>query len=188
MRKPQPLWIPPNAGSTPMDRYRGWVNSRFAQSLHDTKELQKWAVSHQQDFWIDLYSYLNIVPPLPPSIKRAYDDALPMSSIPRFFEGLEINYAENVLFANPNPDAIALIGVREDQDLSKEDGEKVTWKELRDRVRRTASALKRHDIKQGDRVAALVSNSVWAIVLFLASASMGAIFTSINPDLGVEVL
>lgn len=188
MAEPIPFWTPPEAGSTPMDEYREHINSKFSQSLKNTKELQRWTIAHQQDFWLDLYSYLGLAPALLPTIKHAYDETLPMSSIPKFFEGLEINYAENVLFSNSDPDAIALIGVREDQDLAEEDGEKVTWAELREKVTVTASALTKHDIKQGDRVAALVSNSVWAVVLFLASASIGAIFTSINPDLGVEVL
>lgn len=67
------------------------------------------------------------------------------------------------------------------------EGKKVTWAELWESVRLTRSALKRSGVKTGDRVAALVANSVWAIVLFLASASLGAVFTSISPDLGTEV-
>jgi len=49
------------------------------------------------------------------------------------------------------------------------------------------SASLRSGVVAGDRIAALVSNSAWTVVLFLASASMGAVFTSISPDLGSEV-
>jgi len=48
------------------------------------------------------------------------------------------------------------------------------------------SASLRSGVVAGDRIAALVSNSAWTVVLFLASASMGAVFTSISPDLGSE--
>jgi len=184
---PQALWPPVPVTDTPMDKYRAHINTKFHQRLTDTKELQRWTVDYQQDFYMDLYSYIGLVPALPPSMKRAYDESLPMSSVPPFFEGHCINYTENALFANPEDSAIAVVGVRESDDLDKYDGEQVTWKELHERVRRVASALKRRGIKQGDRVAALVSNSVWAVVLFHATAAIGAIFTSINPDLGIEV-
>lgn len=185
MASAKPFWSPPEAGRTPMDAYRQHVNARFAIDLKDSKELQIWSVEHQQDFWLDLYAHLGLVPPLPATMTRAYDETKPISSIPTWFRGLKINYAENVLFANPDPDAIALIGLRETAALHAEDN--VTWHELRKRVQRVASALKRHGIDEGDRVAALVSTSVWAMVLFFATASIGAVFTSISPDLGVEV-
>lgn len=183
---PEILWSPPNAGKTPMDVYRRHVNQRFHQNFKDTQQLQLWSCDKPQDFWVDLYSYLNLVPPLPSTVTRAYDDSLPMSANPPFFEGLKMNYAENAMFSNPNPDAVALIGLREDQDLSKEDGERLTWHQFREQVRLTASALKRGGVGQGDRVAALVATSIWAVVLFHATASIGAIFTSISPDLGLE--
>lgn len=169
-----------------MDSYRKHVNSRFRRHLRDTQELQKWSVDCPQDFWIDLYQYLELTPALAPSIRIAYDESASMSSNPEFFKEHLLNYAENVLFAHPDPDAVALIGLREDTDLDKEDGEKVTWKELRERVRVVSSALRRSGIHKGDRVAALVSNSVYAVILFIATSTLGAIFTSINPDLGVE--
>jgi len=184
---PQALWPPGTVKDTPMDRYRAHINTVFHQRLNDTKELQQWTVDYQQDFYMDLYSYVGLKPALSQNIKRAYDESLPMSSVPPFFEGHCINYAENALFANPDDSAIAVVGVRESDNLDDYDGEQVTWKELRERVRRVASALKRRGIKQGDRVAALVSNSVWAVVLFHATAAIGAIFTSINPDLGIDV-
>jgi acetoacetyl-CoA synthetase len=110
-----------------------------------------------------------------------------MSSNPPFFPELSgFNYAENALFENPNPEAVALIGVRDDTDLSTSDGEKLTWHQYREKVRLTASALKKHGVKQGDRVAALVATSIWVMVLFHASASIGAVFTSVSPDLGLE--
>ncbi|KAB8342826.1 hypothetical protein FH972_022424 [Carpinus fangiana] len=178
------FWAPPEAGRTPMDSYRRHVNKTFSQQLEDSKQLQAWTVENPQQFWVDLYSYLQLVPPLPRTLISAYDQSKPISSIPTWFEEHKLNYAENVLFSNPDPDAVALIGLRENLDLQVE--EKVTWGDLRERVRQTASAMKRHGLNKGDRVAALVATSVWAMVLFLATASVGGVFTSISPDLGTE--
>lgn len=169
-----------------MSVYRRHVNKKFSLTLRDTQALVQWSCDKPQDFWLDLYSYLKLTPSLPSTITRAYDGTLPMSSNPPFFEGHSINYAENALFSNPDGDAVALIGLREDQDVSKDDGDIVTWRQFRERVRLTASALKRSGIGKSDRVAALVATSVAAVVLFHATASIGAIFTCINPDLGLE--
>jgi acetoacetyl-CoA synthetase len=185
---PELLWTPQqanrNSTTTAMDDYRLHVNGTFGLHIHDSQGLVKWSNEKPQDFWIDLYSYLKLVPSLPPSIKEAYDGKAPMSSNPPFFEGLEINYAENGLFSNPDPNATALIGLREGQSL--DEAEYMTWQEFRDSVRLIASALRRSGIRKGDRVGALVATSNFAMVLFHATAAIGAIFTCISPDLGLE--
>lgn len=132
---------------------------------------------------MDLYTYLDLQPSLPPTVTRAYDDRLPMSANPPFFQGLNMNYAENAMFANPDPSAIALVGLREG--MSLDEVEELTWHEFREKVRLTASALRHCGIRKGDRVAALVATSIWAMVLFHASASIGAIFTCVSPELGL---
>ncbi len=171
----------------PIDNYRRHINDKFNANLKTSKDLQRWSVQHDQEFWIDLYSWLGLKPELPKGLRKAYDDTVPMSANPHFFTQLEgFNYAENALFSNPDPDAIALIGITEGMDLEKEDGEQLTWHQFREKVRLLASAMRRSGIKKGDRVAALVATSIWAMVIYHATATIGAIFTSISPDLGVE--
>ncbi|KAM5451593.1 putative acetoacetate--CoA ligase [Microsporum canis] len=177
-----PLWVSPSAGNHPIDKYRLRVNKKFNLNLQNSHELQQWSVNKPHDFWIDLYKYIGIVPELPPDITRAYDDSLPLNAIPPFFENVQLNYTENIL-RGKNPDSIALIGLRESDPL---DGEFVTWRQLNERIRVVRSALLQHGIKQGDRVGAIVSTSIWSVVLLLASASIGAIFSSISPDMGIE--
>lgn len=183
---PRICWAPPPGRTTPMDNYREHVNHKFRHRLKTTKELQRWSVDSAQDFWCDLYDYLELIPPLPKGLKKAYDDTVPMSSNPPFFPGHDLNYTENAIFANPDPNAIALIGIREDMDIYKDTPETLTWAQFREKVRQVASALRRSGIKQGDRVGALVATSNWVIILFHAAAAIGAIFTSISPELGLE--
>ena len=186
MAKPLPIWKPRTpADQIPMNIYRAHVNKKFNLRLGNSHELHTWSVSDPQAFWTDLWDYTGLIPSLPPGVKRAYDPEIPISEVPPFFEDVKINYAENVL-TQPLVDSqsTALIGLREGRLL---DGEKWTWSELREKVRQVRSALLRSGIKQGDRVAAIVSTSVWSVALFLGSACMGAIFTSIAPDLGLDV-
>ncbi|KAK3639558.1 hypothetical protein LTR56_012343 [Elasticomyces elasticus] len=184
LKAPELLWTPKLVGKTPLDDYRRHVNRRFFLNLKTSRDLHRWSVERPQEFWMDLYDHLGLTPRLPKHITKAYDDSVPMSSNPPFFPGLKLNYAENALFSNPDPSAIALVGIREGMDLA--DGEELSWHDFRERVRLTASALRRSGIKQGDRVAALVATSIWVMVLFHASAAIGAIFTSISPELGLE--
>ncbi|KAI2021131.1 hypothetical protein LOZ48_006450, partial [Ophidiomyces ophidiicola] len=176
----KPLWVSPRAGKHPIDDYRRHVNQKFRLSLKDSHQLHRWSVTKPHDFWVDLYKYVGIVPALPSHITRAYDDSVKLSDVPPFFEDVRLNYAENVL-EGKDLDAVALIGLREFDFLN---GELVTWRQLKERVRAVRSALVRNGIKDGDRVAAIVSTSVWSIVIMLAAASMGAIFSSISPDMG----
>ncbi len=181
---PSPLWTPPDAESTPMAQYRRRINSRFSQHLQNSHELHAWTVQHPHEFWIDLWGYCGIIPPLPRHTRRAYDPALRLRDIPTFFPGVKLNYAENVLMPNlsHDPNAVALVGIRE---TMLDDPETVTWAELTELVRVARSAMVRQGLRRGDVVAALMANSIWIIVLFLAAASTGAIFTSVSPDLGV---
>lgn len=186
MGLPSPVWKPyALASEIPINQYREHVNRKFTKNLEDSQALHQWTVDSPQDFWVDLWSYTDLVPKLPKGIKGAYDPDIPMNEIPRFFEGVTINYAENVLTQpDVSPDAPAIIGLRETQGL---DGETWSWAQLREKVRQIRSALGRSSIKAGDRVAALISTSNWSVAIFLATASLGAVFTSIASDLGTEV-
>lgn len=168
-----------------MSRYRHHVNRKFNQSFRNTQELQRWSVDESHAFWTDVYGYLDLVPSLGEQTSMAYEER-PMREIPRFFPDLRLNYAENVFRANRQHDETALIEIREDQPISPDAAHKITWREFRARIRETASALKASGIKEGDRVGAIVAVSSWAVVLFYAAASMGAIFTSISPEIGAE--
>lgn len=166
-----------------MNIYRAHINKKFNQQLRSSHDLHQWSVENLQDFWTDLHGYTGIIPALPPTVTSAFDPSTPMEKVPKFFPGATVNYAENVV-SGRDLNKTALVGVREGQDLS---GEVWTWGLLRENVRKARSALLQAGIKEGDRVAAIISSSVWSIGLFLATASIGAIWTSIAPDLGDEV-
>jgi acetoacetyl-CoA synthetase len=180
-----PIWKPTlPQNKIPMNIYREHVNQKFNQQLCSSQELHRWSVENLHDFWIDLHQYTAIIPPLPASITIAFDPKTPMEKVPEFFRGATVNYAENVVTGR-DLNKTALIGVREGQDLS---GEVWSWGSLRENIRKARSALLHLGVQEGDRVAAIISTSVWSVGLFLATASIGAIWTSIAPDLGEEVI
>jgi acetoacetyl-CoA synthetase len=181
--QPRPIWTPKAPqDQIPMNIYRAHINRKFNRNLHSSQELHQWTVENLQDFWIDLHQYTGIIPPLPPTVKTSFDARTPMEQIPEFFRGAFVNYAENVV-SGRDLNRTALVGAREGQDLD----EVWTWRLLRENIRKARSALLQLGVREGDRVAAIISTSVWSVGLFLATASIGAIWTSIAPDLGEEV-
>ncbi|CEN62804.1 Putative Acetoacetyl-CoA synthase [Aspergillus calidoustus] len=103
---------------------------------------------------------------------------------PQFFKGARLNFAENLLYpaSSPDEDAIAIIEVTE------VDRESISWKNLRERVRQCANALKTAGIEEGDRVAGFLGNHANAVVAMLATTSIGAFWTGVSPDTGVHAV
>lgn len=105
----------------------------------------------------------------------------PMYPPPEFFPEIRMNIAENI-FANYRAGAVILHVASE----ASPDVRDVTWDELNADVARTASAMVAHGIRAGDRVAAVLSNRLETVVCCLASLSLGAIWSSSSPDMGVD--
>lgn len=121
--------------------------------------------------------------------------------IPRFFPGARLNYAENIL--RFNGDNIACTGVRESGGIKH-----CSFRELRTLVKDMAAAMRANGVCVGDRVAgayichsiedgvrpdtlpilAIVTNHINAVVICLAAASIGAMYSSTAPDMGTQVV
>ena len=99
----------------------------------------------------------------------------------RFFPELRLNYAECLLGGDPGRPAITACHA---------DGrrERLTRGDLRAKVARLAAALGRLGVGPGDRVVAVARNNVEAVVAALASAAIGATFSSCAPDMGAPAI
>ncbi|KIW95435.1 acetoacetate-CoA ligase [Cladophialophora bantiana CBS 173.52] len=108
-----------------------------------------------------------------------------MEKIPKWFSGVRINIIENLLFGPGKPDSkIAVTSIRE----GNTNVTHTSWGELRLIVGKLGSALRVHGIKKGDRVAVIASNSLNTLSIFLATVSIGAIFTSTSTDMGSKAI
>jgi acetoacetyl-CoA synthetase len=96
----------------------------------------------------------------------------------RWFPGTSLNYAEHV-FAGKDPSETAILHASELRELSE-----LSWGELRERVAAVAGGLRSLGVGPGDRVVAYLPNIPEAIVGFLATASIGATWSSCSPDFG----
>ena len=103
---------------------------------------------------------------------------------PSFFEGTKLNFAENLLYPHCNPDDTSCAVIEANEQSYNE----ISWRELRERVRQCAAAMKATGIKEGDRVAGYVANHCNALVAMLATTTIGAIWTAMSPDTGAHAV
>jgi acetoacetyl-CoA synthetase len=152
--------------------------ARIGRPLPDYDALHAWSVEDVGRFWSAYVRWSGI------AFDRLEDHVLssdPMHAV-RWFEGSRLNYAR-ALLRHGLPDASDEAVVAVD-----ETGERraLGWEALEREVARAQGALRREGVVAGDRVAAVASNSLEALVLMLGCAGLGAVFTSCSPDFGFE--
>ncbi len=174
---PKPLWTP-----SP-ERVQAANLTRFMQALQrdglrlsDYEALYEWSVHEPAAFWERFWKWGGF------KVSRAHEAVLEHPVMPgaEWFRGARLNFAENLLrFAD---DRTALIGVDE------RGGEPVrlSYRELHGQVARFARFLDACGVRRGDRVAGFMPNRIETVVAMLASASIGAVWSSCSPDFGLR--
>ena len=126
---------------------------------------------------------------------KVVDESARIDSIPKWFEGLQMNFAENLLFSRDKTKTSSTrctTGKEDNKTVFTEVREgcteirDITWKDLRKEVGRLANAMKAHGVGKGDRVMVVMSNSIVTAEIWLAAATIGAIFSSSSTDMGVK--
>ena len=167
---PTPLWEPPaemveRAVMTRYMRERGF-------SGYD--ELWRWSVGDLDGFWGSIWDFFGV--------EGSYERVLAMREMPGavWFPGAEVNYAGH-LFRGKDPDAVAIVHASELREQAE-----LTWGDLRTQTARIAAGLRALGVERGDRVAAYMPNIPEAVAAFLATASIGAVWSSCSPDFGAR--
>ncbi|KAH7131834.1 acetoacetyl-synthase [Dendryphion nanum] len=183
----QPLWKPKDSHETNVAKFTKYVNKKRGLNLNSYNDLYEWSTDPEtlREFWRDAYQFLEIAPagqqPRGETITTEHGGS--MFPPPRFFPEETFNLAE-LLLRNQDDSQVAIHFFHEGMDNL----EAVTWKALRERVRKAYNAMDSCGIGSGDRVAAVISNSVDAIVLCLATISLGAVWSSSSPDMGPRAI
>ncbi|XP_002738477.1 acetoacetyl-CoA synthetase-like [Saccoglossus kowalevskii] len=172
------MWRPDSRKKTKIEEFRQKVNCEHHLNLENYAELWQWSVNHYDDFWEAVWKFTDIVYSEP--YEKVVDTNINISDIPEWFAGSQLNYAENMLRYDDNK--VAIYAAAE----GKEEVEKLTFHELRQTVAQYAAALKKIGVKKGDRVVGYIPNCVVAAVAVIATASIGAIWSSTSPDFGVS--
>ncbi|KZT71816.1 acetoacetate-CoA ligase [Daedalea quercina L-15889] len=169
------IWSPSRPSYSSLDVFRRIVNRKHGLNLEDYHELHKYSIE-SYNFWMDVWEFVGIISSIPP--EKILEEGR-MKELPTWFPGARLNYAENLL--RRSDDGVACIAARESGAVRH-----YTFRQLREMVRSLTAAMRTNGITKGDRVAAIVTNSVEAVVIALASAAIGAIFSSTAPDMGTQ--
>jgi len=179
-----PLWepSPEDVERVEMTRYMRWAGERRGRPFADYDELWRWSVDDVEDFWASIWEFFGL------RSSRPYERVLDSRRMPgaRWFEGAELNYAENMLMGlaqsgGRDPGAVAVLHASELRPLAQ-----LTWGDLSAQVAAVAGGLRALGVGRGDRVVAYMPNIPETLVAFLAVASIGATWSSAAPEFGAR--
>jgi acetoacetyl-CoA synthetase len=143
----------------------------FAESVNQTgdyEKLHKWSIEHTDEFWTRCWHYLGIVG------KLSSDNVVN--------EKAELNLAENLLKQGKDEEVAMVTSVEGTEE------DKWTWKRLKKRVSEICALLQSIGIKKGDRVGGILGNTGDTVAAMLGVLAIGAIWSSVSMDFGVQVL
>lgn len=170
------LWQPSaeTIAQANLTRYMAWLKANKRLDFEDYQALWRWSVTEIDAFWGSLWAYFDIIASEP------YSAVLSERRMPgaKWFAGARLNYVEN-FFRHITTDRPALLYQSESEPLTE-----VSWAELYEQTAKVAQALKGLGTQPGDRVVAYLPNIPESIIAFLATASLGAIWSSCPPDFG----
>lgn len=172
------LWAPPDDANPRIEDYLAWLSDEGGPTFTEYEDLWQWSVAELNEFWLSIWRYFEIPSDRDPAV------ALANPSMPgaEWFPDVRLNYAEAML-RMPDRDDDDVVVIARSQ---SREGITLTAAELRGQVARARAGLIRSGVTQGDRVAAYAPNIPETLVLLLAAASLGAIFSSCAPEFGTQ--
>lgn len=172
------LWSPALDGQSRLERFTTWLSEQGLTHAEDYDALWQWSVTHLDDFWRSVLRWTDLPHGGDDSVVLA-DDSMPGA---QWFPDLTLNYAEAMLrLPGRADDDVMVVSVSQ----SRDDVE-LTAADLREQVARARAGLLAAGVRPRDRVAAYAPNIPETLVLLLASASLGATFTSCAPEFGTQ--
>lgn len=175
----QPLWTPATdfVNHTRIKAFTNFATQKTGQKLENYNDLWNWSVNDTETFWDLIWDFCDVIGEKGDTI---LDNGNKMPGA-KFYPNGRINFAENLL--RRRDDAPAII-------FCDEQGTETTYSfnDLYDQVSLWAQALKAEGVGEGDRVAGYLPNMPETIIAMLATASLGAIWSSASPDFGAQGL
>jgi len=137
--------------------------------------LHSWSIKHPQQFWQEMLDAAELKPAKPAQAVMAGEEMLAT----RWFPGMELNFAAHLLrFDDDHP------AIEAEDELGRT--RSISYRELRNLVAQCAEAMRARGITAGDRVGGFLPNVPEAVIAMLATASIGATWSSCSPDFGIN--
>lgn len=173
------VWEPPAdwRTSTRVGVFLDWLAAERGVELATWDELWTWSVTEVEEFWRAVWDHFEVTPSAP------YDEVLDTRAMPggRWFTGARLNYARHLLAGHAGDERVAVTGYSQTREPVS-----LTFGELTSQVARVAAGLRELGVRPGDRVAGYLPSIPETVVAFLATASIGAVWTSCAPEFGAR--
>jgi acetoacetyl-CoA synthetase len=172
------LWRP-SAGriaDANLTRFMQCLNARRGTRLSRYEQLYAWSLAQPEAFWSEMARFADLRGDFAAGPVLEHPTAMPGA---RFFPNARLNFAENLLRFDDEQPALVFRNERGTRRV-------LSYRELRLQVARVADGLRSAGVTAGDRVAGFMPNLPETAVAMLATASLGAIWTSCSPDFGVH--
>ncbi|MGH3969498.1 MAG: AMP-binding protein, partial [Mycobacterium sp.] len=172
----EPQWIPTehDLAAARITDYTGFVAKRTGFLATDYHSLWKWSVDNLDAFWRSIWDYFE----LGPSVSSALSDTdMPGA---QWFPGARVNYVDQIA-RHGRSDRTAIVYVGEDGAQRE-----IAWTELIERTAALAVTLRAVGVSAGDRVVAYMPNIAETVIAFLATASIGAVWSACGQDYSVK--
>jgi len=168
------MWTPDpdDVASARITEFARVAGARAGRAFDTYADLLAWSVSDVEEFWRCVWDFFDVIAESGSDTVLA-DDAMPGAM---WFPDARLNYVDQV-FRDRDPARVAVL--ERDETGRAHD---VTWGQLRAAVASVADLLREHGVGVGDRVVAYLPNGVEAVVAFLATASVGAIWSACGMD------
>ena len=156
--------------------FEKYISKKFNNNFNNNyKKILDWSIKNSPEFWSSFWDFTKI---------KGIKSAKKIKKSKTFYKNLflpnsKLNFAENLLSKNNNEKAITFIsenGFREER----------SWEELNQDTSNLTQFFKNKKIRPKDRVAAYMPNTIETVEAFIATASVGAIWSSCSPDFGVK--
>ena len=177
---PALLWspTPERISRSQMRRYMDWLARERDLKFPDYDALWRWSVTEIEAFWASLWDYFDI------KAYKPYRSILAKRDMPgaEWFPGAELNFVDQVL-RHETGQRPAVLYAAEQLPLQQ-----MSWRNLREQIASVAAHLRERGIRRGDRVVAFAPNTPETLVAFLATVSIGAVWSVCSPDMGLNAV
>jgi len=162
--------------------YQDWLRQHKGLTFDSYDALWRWSTTDLNAFWQSIWDYFDLRSPTP------HQAALVKNTMPgaQWFTGAHVNYAQQVFRHVEAAHAAGFVALvsRNEQGLHQE----LSWPELKRQAASLALHLKAQGLQPGDRVAAYLPNIPQAMVAFLATVSLGGVWSICAPDMGTRAV
>jgi acetoacetyl-CoA synthetase len=178
-----PLWQPSKEriDAANITRFMSFVNRRHGLDISDYPGLYDWSVSEIEAFWSAVWDFCRVIASDKGDVVLEPPGRFSSQQPPgaHWFPDARLNFAENLL--RYRDDQVALVSL-----LETGRRRTLTYGELYRKVAALAASLRAEGVQPGDRVAGFMPNVPETIIAMLATASLGATWSSCSPDFGIN--